>query len=155
MQRIMPLLFILTLLIVSPVGAGSLDGLWFSCEYAHSKTPPTDNCQVLDDDGFLIKGGKIAYVKIANGDQTGCRGDRAGQCFDRSRETLKARTMGIGEVTPTPDGGMISYLWCTQAYTVTRRETHAEVRPSGERCLWTSDKTYYVARWSGKITIEE
>lgn len=154
MCRIVPLLIISYLLVISPAQAGPLDGLWFSCEYAHSKIPPSDNCQVLDDDGFLISGGKIAYVKIENGDQTGCRGGRAGQCFERTRTALKARTLGIGEVTPTPDGGIISYLWCDQAYTVTRYKTHAEVRPSGRRCLWASDKTYYVARWSGKITIE-
>ena len=155
MCRITPLLFVLSLLTLSSAGASPLDGLWFSCEYAHSTIPPSDNCRVLDDDGFLIKDGEIAYVKIKDGDRSGCRGGRAGQCFDRGRATLKARTMGIGNVTPTPDGGIISYLWCDQAYTVTRHDTHAEVRPSGERCLWASDKTYYVARWSGKITIED
>ncbi len=143
------------LLTATPVSAGPLDGLWFSCEYAHSKIPPTDNCQVLDDDGFLVKGGEIAYVKIRNGDRSGCRGGRPGQCFDRTRKRLNASTMGIGEVTPTADGGIVRYLWCDQAYKVTRFETHAEVRPTGERCLWASDKTYYVARWSGEITVED
>jgi hypothetical protein len=135
--------------------AGPLDGLWFSCEYAHSTSPPSDGCQVLDDDGFLVRGGEIAYVKIENGDPTGCRGDRAGHCFNRSRQRLKATTMGIGEVVPTEDGGIVRYLWCDQAYTVTQRKTHAEVRATGERCLWTSDKTYYVARWAGEIIIDD
>jgi len=138
-----------------PAAAGSLDGLWFSCEFAHRNAPPDDNCQILDDDGFLIKGGDIAYVKVKNGDPAGCKKNRAGQCFDRSRMSLQATTIGIGEVIPTKDGGIVSYFWCDQAYTVTTLPTHAEVRPTGERCLWTSDKTYYVARWQGKIEIDD
>jgi len=155
MRRTYPVLILLFLLTPAPGHAGALDGMWFSCEYAHSNSPPPDDCRVLDDDGFLVRGGNISYIKVQDGDPVGCRGNRRGQCFDRSRKHLAATTMGIGKVTPTSDGGIVSYLWCDQAYRLRQFRSHAEIRPIGSRCFWTSDKTYYVARWPGQIELRD
>ena len=56
----------------------NLDGIWFICEYSISNNPPDDNCEMLDNDGFLVEQGKISHLKIKNSKQEGCRGDRNG-----------------------------------------------------------------------------
>ena len=44
----------------------NLDGIWFICEYSISNDPPDDNCEMLDNDGFLVEQGKISHLKIKN-----------------------------------------------------------------------------------------
>ena len=34
-----------------PIG----DGIWFTCEFTQSKTPPTDGCEMFDDEGFKAR----------------------------------------------------------------------------------------------------
>ena len=41
-----------------------LDGIWFICEFSISSNPPDDNCEMLDNDGFLVEKGKISHLKI-------------------------------------------------------------------------------------------
>lgn len=130
-----------------------LDGLWFTCEFAHSKIPPSDNCNMLDDDGFLIEGDYVWHMKVQNGDQEGCRGDRAGNCFRRERKMVAAKKKKIGQAERTDKGAIIEYLWCGQPYEITHGEHFSEVRPIEPMCTWTSKKTYYVRKWSGDIRV--
>ena len=34
----------------------SLEGAWFECEFSGKTTPPSDNCKMLDNDGFIMDG---------------------------------------------------------------------------------------------------
>ncbi len=130
-----------------------LDGLWFTCEYAHSKIPPSDNCEILDDDGFLVEGDYVWHMKVQNGDEQGCRGDRSGNCFDRKRKSIVAKKKKIGEAVRTPKGAIIEYLWCGQPYEIEHGQHYSEVRPVSPMCAWTSKKTYYISRWHGDVRI--
>lgn len=155
MQHVLLLFTVLFLLNTAnaETAPSSLDGLWFSCEYAHSKIPPSDQCETLDDDGFLINGDYIWHMKVQNGDQKGCRGARAGNCFRRERQQLTATQSEIGRLQRTRNGAIIHYLWCDQAYEVTERPAFAEIRPVGPLCFWTSPKVYYVAKWPGELRV--
>ena len=75
----------------------NLDGIWFICEYSISNNPPDDNCDMLDNDGFLVEQGKISHLKIKNSKQEGCRGDRTGHCFKVSTVGLEAKKRKIGK----------------------------------------------------------
>ena len=32
------------------------DGVWFECEFGGRDAPPADDCNMLDDDGFIFDG---------------------------------------------------------------------------------------------------
>lgn len=130
-----------------------LDGLWFTCEFAHSKIPPPDKCETLDDDGFLVEGDFAWHMKVQNGDREGCRGDRAGNCFKRDRKSIVVKKRKIGEAVRTDKGAIIEYLWCGQPYAITHGPDYSEVRPIEPMCTWTSKKTYYVSRWTGDVEV--
>ena len=151
--------FALSLLFSFDTRAGTkkikLDGLWFTCEFAHSQIPPPDDCKTLDDDGFLVEGDFVWHMKVQNGDKEGCRGDRAGNCFRRERKMLAAKKKKIGEAVRTPKGAIIEYLWCGQPYEITHGDHYSEVRPVEPMCAWTSKKTYYVSKWTGDIQVVE
>ena len=132
-----------------------LDGLWFTCEYAHSKIPPPDECKTLDDDGFLVQNNQAWHMKVQDGDQDGCRGDRKGNCFKRTRQNVTVKKKKIGAAKLTNKGAIIEYMWCGQPYEIKHGEFFSEVRPIEPMCAWTSKKTYYVARWPGTFKIIE
>ncbi len=132
-----------------------LDGLWFTCEYAHSQIPPSDDCAILDDDGFLVEGDYVWHMKVQDGDKQGCRGDRAGNCFKRDRKRVTAKKKKIGAAVRTSKGAIIEYLWCGQPYEISHGENFSEVRPVEPLCAWTSKKTYYISRWAGEVKLVE
>lgn len=150
-------LLVFSLFYISPAHADAekirLDGLWFTCEYAHSKIPPPDDCKTLDDDGFLVEGDFVWHMKVQNGDKEGCRGDRAGNCFKRERKMVAAKKKKIGQAVRTAKGAVIEYLWCGQPYEITHGDHYSEVRPVEPMCAWTSKKTYYVSKWVGEIQV--
>lgn len=150
----------LLLALAMPAGAtaevrGVLDGAWFPCEFAHSRTPPPDGCAMLDDDGFVIAGGRIDHVKVLDSKETGCRHGRMGHCFPRRRPEVTARRFPVGEITPTKEGLSVTFLGCTQSYGVREREGFFEIAAHGASCFWTADRHYYVARFNGRLWIAE
>lgn len=130
-----------------------VEGAWFSCEFAHSQIPPADGCKMLDDDGFMVAGGRIDHIKVTDSDQRGCRHQRFGQCFDRTQAKITVSRDPVGPIRATGDGFAITYWGCTQDYKMARRGDYFEVTPNGGHCLWTKDKRYFVSRYRGKLEI--
>lgn len=128
-----------------------IDGNWFSCEFAHSQIPPNDGCQMLDDDGFIVSKGKIVHIKVKNSPETNCRHDRKGQCFQRNMDEIVVEKDPLGEISPTAGGFAITYWGCTQEYAMHKRDGYFEVAPSGDHCLWTRDKRYFITRFQGRL----
>ena len=131
-----------------------VEGVWFSCEFAHSQIAPEDGCKMLDDDGFLVANGQIDHVKVTDSKEQGCRHQRLGQCFERDRKKIIVSRDSVGPIRATAEGFAITYWGCTQGYTMARHPDFYEVTPSGRRCLWTSDKRYFVSRYRGVMEID-
>lgn len=131
-----------------------VDGAWFSCEFAHSQIPPKDGCQMLDDDGFMVKGGQVDHIKVTDSDQRGCRHERLGQCFERHREKVTVSRDALGPIRATADGFAITYWGCTQEYTMVKRTGFYEIAPTGRLCLWAKEKRYFVSRYRGRLEDE-
>jgi len=131
----------------------SLNGLWFSCEYAHSQIPPEDGCVMLDDDGFRVTDGAIDHVKVMDSHEAECRGARAGNCFPRTTDAITVSSSRIGRIKPAGDGFTVSYWGCTQAYRMQERQGYFEIAPSGSRCYWTREKRYFMARYQGRMRV--
>ena len=81
-----------------------LNGAWFPCEFAHSRSPPPDDCRIMDDDGFLIAEGVIHYIKVMDSRHQGCRHERLGQCFERGRQSLVVERRPLGPISPEVGG---------------------------------------------------
>ena len=42
----------------------TLDGVWFTCEFTQSQTPPNEGCLTFDDEGFRFADGKATYLRM-------------------------------------------------------------------------------------------
>jgi len=156
--KILALIFAAVYFAPSFVQANELkvsDGIWFRCEFAHSQIPPEDNCRMLDDDGFQVIKGVVHHVKITNSAETNCRHDRVGNCFLRSHPGLEAERSEIGPVEFSEKSAAVTWLGCTQNYGITKQPKYLDIAPVGELCWWTSNKHYFVARYSGPLKIVE
>jgi len=131
----------------------NLDGIWFICEYSVSNNPPNDNCEMLDNDGFLIEQGLISHLKIKNSQQEGCRGNRTGHCFKSDTIGLKVKKRKIGEFVIGSNWVEVDYLSCTQRFWFKEFETYWHGWPDDKKCFWTRKKEFFVQRYKGELVI--
>jgi len=129
----------------------NLDGAWFSCEFAHSQIAPEDGCLMLDDDGFLIAGDTIKQIKVSSSRETECRQNRYGNCFRRDLSGITVKPDSTGTFLPTEEGFKITYWGCAQDYKMDPQDGFFKVTPVGDLCYWTSDKSYFLARYNGVL----
>ena len=132
-----------------------LDGVWFACEFAHSRIAPDDDCRMLDDDGFMIAGQKINHIKVRDSQETACRQNRKGNCFRRDQAQVTVESDSAGTFRPTADGFQIKYWGCSQDYKLEQRGGYYQITPVDGLCYWTSDKSYFLARYTGDLRVVE
>jgi hypothetical protein len=122
-----------------------LEGVWFRCEFAHSQIPPNDDCRMLDDDGFQVVDGIVHHVKITNSNETKCRHDRVGNCFLKNQTGLSAERTEIGPIEFFKNTALVTWLGCTQKYSLSNFGSFIEIVPDQEQCWWTPDKRYFIS----------
>ena len=130
-----------------------LAGAWFLCEFAHSKIPPSDGCSMLDDDGFMVREGILYHIKVQESHQKGCRGERLGNCLVQGKSPVTAVISEIGSIEVVGNQLKASFLGCTQVYYRRFHGTYVEIGPAEDRCFWTSDKSYFLARYLGELVL--
>ena len=73
----------------------TLEGVWFTCEFTQSQTPPDDDCQTFDDEGFRFSDGTATYLRMLGSEETNCKGGKKGQCFPRSTPEISVSTRSL------------------------------------------------------------
>jgi len=130
----------------------ALDGVWFTCEFTQSRTPPTDGCKMFDDEGFEARDGTITYLRMLNSAETACKGQKKGQCFPASQPQITVSTKPIGEARLADGRLFVTWYGCTQDYTLSQNPDFVTVQPDGKDCFWTRDRHFYVAPYTGQVT---
>ena len=64
----------------------SLEGAWFECEFSGKTTPPSDNCKMLDNDGFIFSNNKALHINVIDSIEEKCKKNKVGQCFSSSNK---------------------------------------------------------------------
>ena len=126
-------------------------GNWFECEFSISGNEPLDDCQILDDDGFLLKNNKIYHLKVKNSIEGNCRGNKVGHCFNFNIKELEVKKVLIGNIEIEKNSLKIRYLGCSQKYLIQKNSYFFKVFPDKKNCFWTKEKNYYVRKWNGKL----
>ena len=130
-------------------------GIWFTCEFARSRTPPHDGCAMFDDEGFRFDKGRLTYIRVTDSDETKCRGGKVGQCFSRDQTTVTIKTQDRGELNLGDDWITVRYLGCTQKYSFADTLEYREITPAKGRCFWARERHFYIARFAGNVLIQK
>ena len=91
-----------------------LEGVWFTCEFARSQTPPDDGCLMFDDEGFKAREGELSYLRMIGSAETNCKGQKQGQCFPADLPQITVKTTPIGDVWLDTDQLYVTWYGCTQ-----------------------------------------
>mgnify|MGYP004187782371 CR=1 FL=1 len=128
-------------------------GIWFVCEFAQRQRAPSDSCQMFDDEGFELTGGKLNYLRITESNETACRGEKKGQCFSRDRPEITITKTTRGRLTLRENEFDVKFLGCTQTYYFLDTAHYREMWPDKDRCFWASKRRYYIAPFDGKYHV--
>ena len=159
MRKLRALCYICLLLVGSGMARANnisttLEGVWFTCEFTQSQTPPDDDCQTFDDEGFRFSGGTAIYLRMLGSEETNCKGGKKGQCFPRSTPEISVSTRSLGKITYGQDWIDIHYLFCTQRFYTKASEHFITLIPNEPRCLWAGKRHFYIAPFTGTIIHE-
>lgn len=159
MRKLRALCYICLLLVGSGMARANnisttLEGVWFTCEFTQSQTPPDDDCQTFDDEGFRFFDGTATYLRMLGSEETNCKGGKKGQCFPRSTPEISVSTRSLGKITYGQDWINIHYLFCTQRFYSQASEHFITLIPNEPRCIWTGKRHFYIAPFTGTIIHE-
>lgn len=159
MRKLRALCYIFLLLVGSGMARANnisttLEGVWFTCEFTQSQTPPDDDCQTFDDEGFRFSDGTATYLRMLGSEETNCKGGKKGQCFPRSTPEISVSTRSLGKITYGQDWIDIHYLFCTQRFYTKASEHFITLIPNEPRCLWAGKRHFYIAPFTGTIIHE-
>lgn len=159
MRKLRALCYICLLLVGSGMARANnisttLEGVWFTCEFTQSQTPPDDDCQTFDDEGFRFSDGTATYLRMLGSEETNCKGGKKGQCFQRSTPEISVSTRSLGKITYGQDWIDIHYLFCTQRFYTKASEHFITLIPNEPRCLWAGKRHFYIAPFTGTIIHE-
>ena len=132
----------------------TLEGVWFTCEFTQSQTPPDDDCQTFDDEGFRFSDGTATYLRMLGSEETNCKGGKKSQCFPRSTPEISVSTRSLGKITYGQDWIDIHYLFCTQRFYTKASKHFITLIPNEPRCLWAGKRHFYIAPFTGTIIHE-
>ena len=134
---------------VSPLP--SLEGVWFTCEFATRRGPPDDSCIMFDDEGFAVVDSNIKYIRNIASKENACRGNKAGQCFPANEPAITISERKIGAARIEGRQLLVSYLGCTQKFDLLPQADYVSVIPAKDKCFWTRNRHFYVAPYKGKL----
>ncbi|CAI8402981.1 MAG: Uncharacterised protein [Alphaproteobacteria bacterium UBA4588] len=159
MRKLRALCYVCLLLVGSGMARANnisttLEGVWFTCEFTQSQTPPDDDCQTFDDEGFRFSDGTATYLRMLGSEETNCKGGKKGQCFPRSTPEISVSTRSLGKITYGQDWIDIHYLFCTQRFYTKASEHFITLIPNEPRCLWAGKRHFYIAPFTGTIIHE-
>lgn len=110
---------------------------------------------MFDDEGFSYRDGRLTYLRMEGSQETGCRGQKTGQCFQKDTPAITVTTKDIGEMRIEDDKLIVRYWGCEQAYRLYDGADYMTVKPLGKTCLWSQERHFYIARYEGQVTIEK
>ena len=129
----------------------SLEGVWFTCEFATRQGPPDDGCIMFDDEGFAVNNGKITYLRNIASDETRCRGNKIGQCFSANLPQITVSERPLGAARIEGQHLRVKYLGCTQEFDLRPGADFVSVIPTKKKCVWMRKRHFYVAPFKGKL----
>lgn len=129
----------------------TLDGVWFTCEFTQSQTPPDDGCVTFDDEGFSFADGKASYLRMNSSEKTDCKGNKKGQCFARDSSDISVSTRSLGKISYGSNWIDIRYLFCTQRFHIEAADAYLTLKPDAKRCPWAGKRHFYIAPFDGTV----
>ena len=68
-----PLILLFLFLSFKTYAVQELKGTWFECEFSGKISKPTDDCNMLDNDGFIFNENIAAHISVVDSQEPNCK----------------------------------------------------------------------------------
>ena len=132
-----------------------LDGAWFECEFSGKTSQPTDNCQMLDNDGFIFSNNIAAHISVIDSQETNCKKNKIGQCFQSNISFITVRQGRKDKVKFEDSKLILTFLGCGQVFYLTSKIDYIQAKPDAKKCFWAGKKIFYLKKYNGKLILKK
>ena len=132
-----------------------LDGAWFECEFSGKTSQPTDNCEMLDNDGFIFSNNIAAHISVIDSQETNCKKNKIGQCFQSNISFITVRQGRKDKVKFEDSQLILTFLGCGQVFYLTSKIDYIQAKPDAKKCFWAGKKIFYLKKYNGKLIFKK
>ena len=132
-----------------------LDGAWFECEFSGKTSQPTDNCEMLDNDGFIFSNNVAAHISVIDSQETNCKKNKIGQCFQSNISFITVRQGREDKVKFEDSKLILTFLGCGQVFYLTSKIDYIQAKPDAKKCFWAGKKIFYLKKYNGKLIFKK
>ena len=132
-----------------------LDGAWFECEFSGKTSQPTDNCEMLDNDGFIFSNNIAAHISVIDSQETNCKKNKIGQCFQSNISFITVRQGRKDKVKFEDSKLILTFLGCGQVFYLTSKIDYIQAKPDAKKCFWAGKKVFYLKKYNGKLIFKK
>ena len=132
-----------------------LDGAWFECEFSGKTSQPTDNCKMLDNDGFIFSNNVAAHISVIDSQETNCKKNKIGQCFQSNISFVTVRQGRKDKVKFEDSKLILTFLGCGQVFYLTSKIDYIQAKPDAKKCFWSGKKIFYLKKYNGKLIFKK
>ena len=132
-----------------------LDGAWFECEFSGKTSQPTDNCEMLDNDGFIFSNNIAAHISVIDSQETNCKKNKIGQCFQSNISFINVRQGRKDKVKFEDSKLILTFLGCGQVFYLTSKIDYIQAKPDAKKCFWAGKKIFYLKKYNGKLIFKK
>ena len=132
-----------------------LDGAWFECEFSGKTSQPTDNCEMLDNDGFIFSNNIAAHISVIDSQETNCKKNKIGQCFQSNISFVTVRQGRKDKVKFEDSKLILTFLGCGQVFYLTSKIDYIQAKPDAKKCFWAGKKIFYLKKYNGKLILKK
>ena len=132
-----------------------LEGAWFECEFSGKTSIPTDNCEMLDNDGFIFSENIATHISVINSQETQCKKNKIGQCFPSEISFVNVRKGRQDKVDFRDSKLILTFLGCNQLFHLKNKIDYVQASPDNKKCFWAGKKVFYLKKYDGKLLFKK
>ena len=132
-----------------------MKGAWFECEFAGKTSKPLDDCNMLDNDGFIFSNNKATHISVINSQEINCKKNKVGQCFKSDLDFVNARKGREDSVKFGNSKLILSFLGCSQIFQLKDKSIYVEASPDEKKCFWAGKKIFYLKKFEGDLILNK
>ena len=132
-----------------------LEGAWFECEFSGKTSIPTDNCKMLDNDGFIFSKNIATHISVINSQETQCKKNKIGQCFPSEISFVNVRKGRQDKVDFRDSKLILTFLGCNQLFHLKNKIDYVQASPDNKKCFWAGKKVFYLKKYDGKLLFKK
>ena len=132
-----------------------LKGTWFECEFSGKTTKPTDDCKMLDNDGFIFNKNIATHISVIDSQEPSCKKNKFGQCFPSDLKFVAVRKGRQDKINFENGKLILSFLGCGQVFHLKDKIKYVKAIPDKKKCFWAGKKVFYLKKYNGKLIFKK